>query len=202
MSDKMVVLAIFDSEASADAAVVALKDSGLVPADAIGVLVLDGDGQLKVGKVGARSTGEGAGIGAVLFLLGPAGVGIGMVGGSILGFLHQKGLGLDENDRYRIAAQLWGGRAGVGVLAPAGDAAAVSAELADLGGVPEIHAASDEALQYARVAALSSWPASLPQGQEAGRGHTEPGGGQGAGFSSSYRTSRAVHSPGGARRGR
>jgi len=201
MSDKMVVLAIFDSEASADAAVVALKDSGLVPADAIGVLVLDGDGQLKVGKVGARSTGEGAGIGAVLFLLGPAGVGIGMVGGSILGFLHQKGLGLDENDRYRIAAQLWGGRAGVGVLAPAGDAAAVSAELADLGGVPEIHAASDEALQYARVAALSSWPASLPRGQEAGGGHTEPDGGQGAGFSSSYGPSRAVHSPRGARHG-
>jgi len=202
MSDKTVVLAIFDSEASADAAVVALKDSGLVPADAIGVLVLDGDGQLKVGKVGARSTGEGAGIGAVLFLLGPAGVGIGLIGGSILGFLHHKGLGLAESDRYRIAAELWGGRAGVGVLAPAGDAAAVSAELADLGGVPEIHAASDEALQYARVAALSSWPASLPQGQEAGRGHTEPGGGQGAGFSSSYRTSRAVHSPGGARHGR
>jgi hypothetical protein len=112
MSDKTVVLAIFDSEASADAAVVALKDSGLVPADAIGVLVLDGDGQLKVGKVGARSTGEGAGIGAVLFLLGPAGVGIGLVGGNILGFLHQKGLGLAESDRYRIAAELWGGRAG------------------------------------------------------------------------------------------
>jgi hypothetical protein len=42
------------------------------------------------------------------------------------------------------------------VLAPAEDAAAVSAKLADLGGVPETHAASDEALQHARSAALSS----------------------------------------------
>ena len=113
-----------DSEASADAAVIALKDSGLVPGDAIGV------------------------------------------------------------------------------LAPAGDAPGDSAELAGPGGVPEIHAASDEALQHARVGALSSWPASLPRGQEAGRGHTEPDGGQGPGFSSSYRTSRAVHSPCGARHGR
>jgi hypothetical protein len=39
--------------------------------------------------------------------------------------------------------------------APAEDAAAASAELADLGGVPEIHAASGEALQHARSAALS-----------------------------------------------
>ena len=156
MSDKTVVLAIFDSEACADGAVVALKDSALVPGDAIGVLVLDGDGQLKVDKVGARSTGKGAGIGAVLFLLGPAGVGIGVVGGSLLGTLHHKSLGLDDNDRDRIAAELAGGKAAVGVLAPAQDAAEVSAELADLGGVPEIHAASDEALQHARSAALSS----------------------------------------------
>jgi hypothetical protein len=156
MSEKTVVLAIFESEAAADSAVVALKDSGLVPGDAIGVLVLDGDGQLKVDKVGARSTGKGAGMGAVLFLLGPAVAGIGVLGGSLLGALHRKGLGLDDNDRDRIAAELAGGRAAVGVLAPAGVASVVSARLADLGGVPETHAASDEALQQARSAALSS----------------------------------------------
>jgi len=43
--------------------------------------------------------------------------------------------------------------------------------------------------------------ASLPRGQEAGRGHTEPDGGQGAGFSSSYGASRAIYSPRGARHG-
>jgi uncharacterized membrane protein len=156
MSEKTVVLAIFESEAAADSAVVALKNSALVPGDAIGVLVLDGDGQLKAYKVGARSTGKGGGIGAVLFLLGPAVAGIGVLGGSLLGALHRKGLGLDDNDRDRIAAELAGGRAAVGVLAPAGVASVVSARLADLGGVPETHAASDEALQQARSAALSS----------------------------------------------
>ena len=120
------------------------------------MLVLDGDGYLKANKVGARSTGKGAGIGAVLFLLGPAVAGIGVVGGSLPGALHHKGLGPDESDRDRIAAELAGGKAAVGVLAPAEDAAAVSAKLADLGDVPETHAASDEALQHAQSAAPGS----------------------------------------------
>ena len=77
MSDKAMVLAIFGSEASADRAVVVLKGSALVPGDAIGVLVLGG-GELKVDKAGFRSIGTGAGIGAVLFLLGPAVAGIGV----------------------------------------------------------------------------------------------------------------------------
>ena len=135
---------------------VALKGSALVPADAIGVLVLDGDGELKVDKAGTRGTGMGAAIGAVLLLLGPAVAGTGVPGGNLLGTLHHKGLGLDENDRDRIVTELKGGKAAVGVLAPAGVAGVVSARLADLGGVPETHAASDEALQQARSTALCS----------------------------------------------
>ena len=77
-------------------------------------------------------------------------------GGSILGVVHRNGLGLDESDRDWITAELAGGRAAVGVLAPAGDAAGVPAKLADLGGVPETHAASGEALQQARSAAPGS----------------------------------------------
>ena len=50
-------------------------------------------------------------------------------------------------------AELRGGKAAVGVLAPAGVAGVVSARLADLGGVPETHAVSNEALQQARSAA-------------------------------------------------
>ena len=155
MSDKAMVLAIFGSEASADRAVVVLKGSALVPGDAIGVLVLGG-GELKVDKAGFRSIGTGAGIGAVLFLLGPAVAGIGVPGGSLLGTLHHKGLGLGENDRDRIVAELRGGKAAVGVLAPAGVAGVVSARLADLGGVPETHAVSNEALRQARPAARCS----------------------------------------------
>jgi hypothetical protein len=148
------VLAIFGSEASADRAVAALKGSALVPGDAIGVLVLGGE--LEVGKAGSRRIGTGAGIGAVLFLPGPAVAGIGVLGESLPGTVHHKGPGLGENDRDRIVTELRGGRAAVGVLAPAGVAGVVSARLADLGGVPETHAVSNEALQQARPAALCS----------------------------------------------
>ena len=41
MSDRTLVLAIFDNEATADNAAAALKDSGLTSTDAIGVLAVD-----------------------------------------------------------------------------------------------------------------------------------------------------------------
>ena len=96
---------------------------------------------------------------AVVVLKGSAlvpGDAIGVLGGSLLGTLRHKGLGLGENDRDRIVTELRGGKAAVGVLAPAGVARVVSARLADLGGVPETHAVSNEALQQARSAALCS----------------------------------------------
>jgi len=63
MSNKTVVLAIFNDEASADVAAASLKDSGVAKRDAIGVLVLDEKGKIKTDKVGKRSMGKGAGIG-------------------------------------------------------------------------------------------------------------------------------------------
>ena len=71
MSNKTVVLAIFKDEASADTAATSLKDSGVARGDAIGVLVLDEKGELKADKVGKRSWGKGAGIGAVVALVHP-----------------------------------------------------------------------------------------------------------------------------------
>ena len=118
MSNKTVVLAIFKDEVSADAAVAAVKDSGIVHGDAIGVLVLDEHGQIKVDKVGKRSVGKGAGIGLVLALFTPIGLAAGVVGGGLLGALHHKGLGLDQGDRDRLGAELAGGNAAVGVFAP------------------------------------------------------------------------------------
>jgi hypothetical protein len=56
-------------------------DSGLTSTDAIGVLAVDATGKLKEEKADARSTGKGAGIGAALFLLGPAAIRIGVLGG-------------------------------------------------------------------------------------------------------------------------
>jgi hypothetical protein len=149
MANKILTIALFDSETAADTAAASLADSGLAKGDAIGVLALDDNGKLKEDKVGARSTKKGAGIGAVLWLLGPVGIGAGVVGGGLLGALHHKGLGLDDDDQARISQQLEGGHAAVGVLTEADDAAAVSDYLAEQGGASETHEVPDEALDEA-----------------------------------------------------
>ena len=122
MANKTVVLAIFADEVSADAAAASLKDSGVAHKDAIGVLVLDDRGELKAEKVGKRSWGKGAGIGAVVALCTPVGLAAGLIGGGLLGALHHKNLGLDQTDRDRIGSELAGGKAAVGVLAPVSEA--------------------------------------------------------------------------------
>jgi hypothetical protein len=150
---KQVVLAIFPNEAAADAAAASLKSTGLAAGDAIGVLVLDEHGEVKTEKVGSHSAGKGAGIGLVLGLLGPIGLGVGAVGGSLIGLLHHKGLGLKGEDHDRIAGELKGGKAAVGVLASAEQAPAVGTHLTSLGGEPEMYDATDEALDAAASAA-------------------------------------------------
>ena len=153
MSHKQVVLAVFENEAAADNAVTELKAwdkaSEDVKLNAIGVLALDESGKLKTHKLGARSTGKGASIGFILALLTPVGMAAGIVGGGILGHLHHKGLGLSEEDRDRITAQLKEGKAAVGVLANTDEAAAISGKLTELGGKTETHEPSDEALEEA-----------------------------------------------------
>ncbi|SRR5712691_8778646 len=118
MSNDTVVLAIFQNEASAGVAAADLKESGVAQGDAIGVLALNERGQLKTDKVGKRSVGKGAGIGAVAALVTPVGLVAGLVGGGLLGSLHHKSLGLDKADRARLGSELEGGKAAVGVLVP------------------------------------------------------------------------------------
>lgn len=153
MANKTVVLAIFEDEASADTAAASLKDSGAARHDAIGVLVLDEKGEVKVEKVGKRSVGKGAGIGLVLALLTPIGLTVGLIGGGLLGALHHKGLGLDDADRERIGSELAGGKAAVGVLAPVSEADFVAGKLTELGGAAEAHDVSEEDLEEAHAAA-------------------------------------------------
>ncbi|HUZ56042.1 MAG TPA: hypothetical protein VMU94_26400 [Streptosporangiaceae bacterium] len=155
MSDKTVVLAIFDNEVSADSAAASLKDSGVAQGDAIGILVADDHGDLKTEKVGKRSIGKGAGIGTVLALCTPVGLGAGLIGGGLLGALHHKGLGLDRADRDRIGGELTGGKAAVGVLAPVSEASYVATKLSELGGAPETHVVTDEALKEAGEASTT-----------------------------------------------
>src|SRR6266487_390799 len=147
MADRTLVLAIFEDEAAADNAAAALKDSGLTSTDAMGVLAVDATGKLKEEKVGARSTGKGAGVGAALFLLGPAALGVGVLGGAAAGALHHKGLKLTDADRERIGKELTNGKAAVGVLTPFNESSMISEQLSELGGASEEHTVSDEALQ-------------------------------------------------------
>jgi hypothetical protein len=149
MSDRQLVLAVFPDEPAADDATVALKDSGIAQGDAIGILVLDSKGKLKEEKVGARSTGKGAAVGGVLLLLGPAALGVGVVGGAAAGALHHKGLGLTDADKERLSGELTAGKAAVGVLADYETVPAISDRLTQLGGTPEAHQVSDEVLQAA-----------------------------------------------------
>ena len=149
MSDRQLVLATFQDEATADNAAVALRDSGIAAGDAVGILVLDSAGKLKQDKVGARSTRKGAAVGGVLFLLGPVGLGAGVLGGAAAGALHHKGLGLTDADKERLSGELTAGKAAVGVLAHFDAVPAISGRLTELGAMPRAHEISDEALQAA-----------------------------------------------------
>jgi uncharacterized membrane protein len=150
LSDKKLVLAIFDSESAADSAVESLKQwdkaDKKIHMGAIGVLALDDNGHLKTHKVGRRSTRKGAAIGTVLAVVTPIGLAAGLVGGGIAGALHHKGLGLDEEYRDMLANELMDGKAAVGVLAESEDADQVMRWMVKLDGKPEAHTVSSEAL--------------------------------------------------------
>ena len=91
MANKVVVSAIFKDEAAADAAAQSLKDSGLAEDDAIGVLVLNHKGEVKVDKVGKRTMGKGAGIGLALALFTPVGLAAGVIGAAPSAHFTTKG---------------------------------------------------------------------------------------------------------------
>jgi hypothetical protein len=157
MASKQLVLAIFASESDADAAAEALKrwddESDDIKLKSTGILVLDEKGNLKTDKVGRRSTGKGAGIGVILAMATPIGLAAGVIGGAALGALHHKGLGVKQADRDRLGQELAGGKAAVGTVVDSGQAEAVSAKLADLGGTPESHEIDDAAMAEVDAAA-------------------------------------------------
>ena len=160
MAKKQLVLAFFANEAAADEAVKQIKGwdkaSKEVKLGAIGVLVKDDKGKIKTHKLGKRKTGAGAVLGALAAVLtGGASLLGGAVVGGILGAFFHKGLGMSKDDLARIGGELDGGKAAVGILAQADEAAGVTAKLAELGGAPETHEVSDEAVEQAEAAAES-----------------------------------------------
>ena len=156
MADRQLVLSFFADEPAADAAAAALKDAGITSGDAVGILVLDAAGNLKVDKVGARSWGAGAGVGACLLVLGPAALGVGLLGGTAAGGLHHKGLKLSDEDRARISGDLSAGKAAVGVLARMEDAPMIQGQLTAQGGATSSHDVVDEAALQAAAAEPST----------------------------------------------
>ena len=153
MTDRQLVISVFADEGAAEAAASSLKDSGLVHGDTMGILVLDDKGKVKQDKIGQRDTKKGAGVGAVLALLSPVGLGVAVAGGAAAGALHHKGLNLSDADKTRISGELTAGKAAVGVLAPWEDEPTVSSKLTELGGTSEAHVVTDEGLAAAASAA-------------------------------------------------
>ncbi len=157
MANKQLVVAFFENEDAADAAVDAIKKwdnaDKEVKLGAIGVLTKDEKGKIKTDKVGKRRTKNYAVVGAVAAALsgGMTVVGGAVVGG-ILGAFFHKGMGLSKDDLARYDAELDGGKVAVCLLSKADEAAAVSAKLAELGGVPETHEVTDEAIEQAEAA--------------------------------------------------
>jgi uncharacterized membrane protein len=173
MADRQVVLALFPDEASADAAVDGLKGWDKLSADvklnAIGVLVLDEHGKVKQHKLGRHDTGKGAGIGFILGLLAVtvATAGVGLVVGALVGRMIHKSLGLSKEDMARLAGELQGGKAAVGVLVDRVEADPVAAKLAELGGVPETHPVAEDQLADAAAADAADAAAAAPAAADA-----------------------------------
>jgi hypothetical protein len=153
MAEKRLVISVFDAEADAHAAAAALKDARVSVDDAVAVLVVDENGELKTHKTGTTSGGKGMAAGAVLGLLGPVGLGIGVLGGGLVGKLHHKNLGLDDASRERIGAALRGGKAAVGVLASPDELVAVESILVGRGGETDAHELDEAALREAAESA-------------------------------------------------
>jgi uncharacterized membrane protein len=158
MSYTDVVLALFPDEASADHAVEQLRAWDKLDADvrlnAIGVLVLDKSGNVKQHKLGRNDTGNGAGIGFILGMIGVtvATAGVGLIVGAIVGRMIHKSLGLSLDDRSRLAGELRGGKAAVGVLVGKDLSAMVASKLAELGGTVEAHEVAEDELTDAAAA--------------------------------------------------
>ena len=170
MAQKTVVLAFFKDEAAADDAVESLKAWDKADDDiklnAIGVLVLDDKGKIKTHKLGKRSVGKGAGIGLVLAVIAPPTLLAGVIGGGLLGAFHHKGLGLKAEDRDRIAAELSGGKAAVGVLVDEDQATRLRDKLTELGGTAEVHEVTEEAVAEVETAVPAVEAAEVAAGDD------------------------------------
>ena len=172
--NNQLVLAFFENEAAADAAVESLKAwdkaNDTIKLGGIGVLVKDEDGKIKQHKLGPRAIGAGIGVGLVLGLLVAllpgvvllAGLTGGAIAGGVAGSLFHQAANLSEEDLARYDAELDNGRAAVGVMCDEDEVEATVAQLTGSGGTPAVHAVSDEGMAQAEAAAATAPEATAP----------------------------------------
>jgi uncharacterized membrane protein len=140
MSKNQLVLVYFGNEAAADEAVNAVKEwdkaTKEIKLGAIGILAKDDKGKVKTHKVGKRNTGIGAILGVIAAVLS-GGITLlgGVIGGSVIGALFHKGLGISKDEMATIDEHLNNGMAAVGVLVKPEEAESVTAKLTQLGGM-------------------------------------------------------------------
>ena len=158
------VWAVFENEDAAVEAAKALKDwdkaDKEIKLSAIGVLHMKDDGKLKVKKMGPRTMGKGAMWGAVAGILvaifAPATLIAGAVAGGalggVLGVFHKKGLGLSDEQKDKIKANLDSGQGLLIVLVDDDELEATKAELVKLGGETDSSVADVEAVEEADAA--------------------------------------------------
>jgi hypothetical protein len=166
------VIATFESPAAAEQAAKDLmgwdKANDDVKLGAIGVFSKNDKGELKTKNYSQRNTGKGAkigmglGVAAAVFSGGltliPSVVG-GAVAGGAAGTLFRKGLGLSDEEKDKLNAQLDGGKAALLVMCNDNEVAATTEYLKAAGGEPQSHPVQAADLEEAAKAAESATPA-------------------------------------------
>ncbi len=159
---KQLVLAYFENEAAADAAVEQVKAWDKADRDvklgAIGVLVKDEKGKLKTHKLGKRKTAGGAVLFALLgFMTAGTIIGLGAIGGAVVGAgvgsLFHKGLKMSKEEKEKLNQELDGGKAVVGLMVKDDEVVLVSNKMAELGGKATAYEISEEAVEDAQKVA-------------------------------------------------
>jgi hypothetical protein len=158
------IWAIFANEDAAVEAAKSLKSwdkaNDDVKLGAIGVLHMTDKGKLKVKKMGPRTIGKGALIGAVagalVALFAPAtligGAIAGGAAGGVLGAFHKEGLGLSDEQKDKIKTELDQGKGLLIVMVDDVEVEATKSKLAELGGETESAQADEAAIDEADAA--------------------------------------------------
>ncbi len=166
--NKNVIIAYFPSAAAAEGASESLrmwdKANDDIKLGGIGILTAE-NGEIKAQNVGSKASGTGAKAGVILGVVAgilSGGVTIvggalaGMVGGSVLGSLKHKSLGLDEGDIDTLKAELTNGKAALVVTADDDEVYPTKTKIEEFGGTVMSYTTDREASEAIMQATVES----------------------------------------------